>query len=64
MKTSYGLEFKVLPYEQIERFDGYDRSVAECHIANCGCIIVDNVYEQPIDNEYDLEEIYNLINVK
>ncbi len=62
MKTSYGLEFKVLPPEQIERFDGYDRRVAECHIANCSSIIVDGVYEQPIDNEYDLEEIYNLIN--
>ena len=62
MKTNYGLEFTTLKAEELNRFDGYDRSVAECHIANCGCIIVDSVYEQPIDNEYDLEEINNLIN--
>ncbi len=61
MMTSYGLEFKVLDAEEIIRLSGYDRSVAECHIANCGCIIVDAMYEQPIDNEYDLEEIYKLI---
>ena len=64
MKTSYGLEFMLLPSEQLDRFEEYDRSVAECHIANCGSIIVDSVYEQPIDNEYDLEDIYNLINAK
>ncbi len=64
MKTSYGLEFKVLDAEEIIRLSGYDRSVAECHIANCGCIIVDAVYEQPIDNEYDLEEIYEQLKEK
>ena len=62
MKTAYGLEFKTLNAEEITRFSGYDRVVAECHIANCGKIIVEAVYEQPIDNEYDLEEIYNNIN--
>lgn len=62
MKTSYGLEFELLTASELNRFDGYDRCVAECHIANCGSIIVDAVYHQPIDNEYDLEEIYNLIN--
>lgn len=60
MKTSYGLTFNTLPKEKIERFDGYDRTVALCHIANCGCIIT---YEngEPIDNEYDLDEIYDII---
>ena len=58
MKTSYGLEFKPINAEEISRFTGYDRAIAQCHIANCGCIIVDTLYEQPIDNEYDLEEIY------
>ena len=62
MKTEYGLEFMILPAEELDRFEGYDRSVAECQIANCGNIIVDTTYQQPIDNEYDLEEIYNLIN--
>lgn len=62
MKTSYGLEFELLTASELNRFDGYDRCVAECHIANCNKIIVDAVYHQPIDNEYDLEEIYNLIN--
>lgn len=62
MKTSYGLEFELLTTSELDKFDGYDRVVAECHIANCKKIIVDAVYHQPIDNEYDLEEIYNLIN--
>ena len=62
MKTSYGLEFIVLKSEEIERFEGYDKVVAECQIANCGKIIVDATYEQAIDNEYDLEEIYNALN--
>lgn len=62
MKTKYGLDFNALDAAEVVRFSGYDRVVAECHIANCGKIIVDAVYEQPIDNEYDLEEIYNTIN--
>ena len=62
MKTSYGLEFELLTASELDRFNGYDRVVAECQIANCGRIIVDVIYQQPIDNEYDLEEIYNLIN--
>lgn len=61
MKTSYGLEFIVLKSEEIERFEGYDKVVAKCQIANCGRIVVDATYQQPIDNEYDLEEIYEQI---
>lgn len=61
MKTKYGLEFTILPAEELDKFEGYDRCVAKCHIANCGSIIVDTTYQQPIDNENDLEEIYNLI---
>ena len=63
MKTSYGLEFEIMAPEEIERFDGYDRCVAECDVANCGKIIVDQ-YGMPIDNEYDLEEIYTIIKSK
>lgn len=61
METSYGLKFDVLPKEEVEQFEGYDRVVAQCHIANCGSIIVDAVYNEPIDNEYDLADIYNMI---
>lgn len=62
MKTSYGLTFNILNAEEIDRFSGYDRVVAANQVANCGKIIIDAVYEQPIDDEYDLEEIYKLIN--
>lgn len=64
MKTSHGLEFKPIDAEEISRFTGYDKAVAQCHIANCGYIIVDTLYEQPIDNEYDLDVIYELIKEK
>lgn len=64
METYYGLKFNILPKEEIDRFTEYDRVVAQCHIANCGSIIVDTVYRQPIDNEYDLYEIYEMINKK
>lgn len=58
MQTNYGLEFNVLPAERLDDFEGYDRSIAEIQIANCGKIIVDTTYNQPIDNEYDLAAIY------
>jgi len=62
MKTSYGLEFLTLGTDELDRFNGYNKVVAQCHIANCGRIIVDAVYEQPIDNEFDLEEAYRILN--
>lgn len=61
METSYGLHFEILPKKEVERFEGYDKVVAQCHVINYDCIIVDTEYHQPIDNEYDLEEIYNII---
>ena len=61
MKTSYGLHFETRPKEDIEQYEGYDRTTAECHIANCGCIIVDTEYHQPIDDEFDLAEIYSML---
>jgi hypothetical protein len=36
----------------------YDKTVAECHLANYGKIYVDE-YNQPIDDEYLLEMIAN-----
>lgn len=62
MKTSYGLEFLTLAAGELDKFNGYDKVVAQCHIVNCGSIIVDAVYEQPIDNEFDLEEAYRILN--
>lgn len=56
------IEFKILNADKLDSFTGYDRNIAKCHIANCGKIIVDITYGQPIDNEYDLEEIYNILN--
>ena len=63
MTTDYGLEFKVLsPQEWQSRkgeMDSYDASIGDMHIQNYGFVIIDAQYEQPIDNEYDLEEIEN-----
>ena len=42
----------------------YDRTVANAHIRNSGNVIVDTQYGAPIDNEYDLSEIYNQIREK
>ena len=61
METRYGLKFILLDKSKISEFTGYDRRVALCHIANCGHIIIDEEYELPIDNEYDLDEIYKMI---
>lgn len=60
MKTSYGLEFNVVTEIDPEWAD-YDKTVAKCHLASVGVVIVDTEYGQPIDNEYDLEEIYRIL---
>ena len=60
MKTSYGFEFNTVTEIDPEWSD-YDKKVAECHLANAGVVIVDTEYGQPIDNEYDLEEIYRIL---
>lgn len=57
MKTSYGLEYEVLPPSEINRFEGYDKVIAQNQISNYGCIIINKAYGDPIDNEYDIEEI-------
>ncbi len=60
MKTSYGLEFNLV--DQINPYwSEYDKMVASCHLANVGVIIIDAKYAQPIDNEYDLDEIYPMV---
>lgn len=54
-----GLEYDVLDPSEINTMSGYDRTVALCHIKNVGKIIVYAGTREPIDNEYDLGEIYN-----
>ena len=56
-----GLKYETLDPSELDRFSDYDKSVASCHIANCGRIIVYAGTMEPIDNEYDLEEIYKEI---
>ena len=36
----------------------YDRNQVEMHLMNCGFGFLDSEYQKPIDNEYELEEIY------
>ena len=60
MVTYYGLEFDLHDGDYLNTLDGYEKTVARCHLANCGKIITYTDGEV-IDNEYDLEEIYNLI---
>lgn len=60
MKTNYGLEFNLL--DKIESsWSDYDKQIAHIHLENSGKIIVDPIYGKPIDNEYDLDEIYEMI---
>lgn len=54
-RTDNGVRFKTTDVFE-SWWSEYDNAVAESHIANYGCIILDE-YDCPIDNEYDLEEI-------
>lgn len=59
-ETSYGLKFTLKePICLSSISDEYDRVVAKTHIANCGFIIMYKL--EVIDNEYDLNEIYSMI---
>ena len=60
MKTNYGLEFKLLSKIK-PSWSNYDKQVAGMHLANAGKIIVDTTYGNPIDNEFDLDEIYQIL---
>lgn len=60
MKTSYGLEFQITPAIEPD-WSEYGKLVAHCHLKNVGVIMIDTEYGQPIDNEYDLEEIYQML---
>lgn len=63
METSYGLKFELLK-EINPTWDNYDKTVAQCHLKDVGVIIVDTEYHNPIDNEYDLDEIYRILETK
>ena len=59
-ETSYGLKFSLKETACLSSItDEYDRVVARTHIANCGFIIAYKL--DVIDNEYDLNEIYSMI---
>ena len=60
MKTNYGLKFNLLSKVKPSWSD-YDKQIARTHLANAGKIIVDTTYGNPIDNEYDLDEIYQIL---
>lgn len=55
--TKYGVKYDVLSAKMVDTFEGYDYTVASCHINNYGLIIVDE-YGSPIDDEYILEDIF------
>lgn len=46
--------------KDIERFSGYNRTLAECHLHNWGVIILDDEYEQPLEVEEALHVIESL----
>ncbi len=60
METSYGLKFELVK-EINPQWDDYNKTVAECHLQNAGVIIVDIEYQTPIDDEFDLDEIYRML---
>lgn len=60
MEASYGLKFELVK-EINPQWDDYNKTVAECHLQNAGVIIVDIEYQTPIDDEFDLDEIYRML---
>ena len=69
-KTSYGLEYTTITKEEWDTLEplthecnwtDYDRMMVGIQIANCGYGILSTEYGTPIDNEYDLEEIYKTL---
>ena len=70
MKTGYGLQ--VLATKDLttalllaDGKDGvvsqYDRNVLDMQFRNCGWYIINELYAEPVDNEYDLESIYEML---
>lgn len=61
IKTPSGTTLALLPFRALENYSGYDRSVADTHIMNCGSIVVYPGTAEPVDNEYLLNEAYDVI---
>lgn len=59
-----GRKINVLPQSEINNFVGYDFSVAEMHVNNCGFILTDAQFNDVIDNEFDLAECYEILSKK
>lgn len=69
-ETSYGMKFLAITPKEWEvlrpltyqcNWSDYDRLMVEMHIGNCGYGILSAEYQTPIDNEYDLAEIYTML---
>lgn len=56
-----GRKINVLPQSEINNFVGYDFSVAEMHVNNCGFILTDAQFNDVLDNEFDLAECYEIL---
>lgn len=62
--TNYGLSFRLT--KDIDEFEGYDKVMARMQVQNCGYAVVLPSYDDPnvyniTDNEYDLDEIYSMV---
>lgn len=55
--TSLGWQTMKTTTEINEKWNDYNKSVATCQLNNYGVIFLD-AYDCPIDNEYELEEMY------
>mgnify|MGYP006376448653 CR=1 FL=1 len=60
-----GVNYILLSKSELNKFSGYDKVIAECHLSNCGYIICyeggyDSDFE-PLDDEYILDALYNLL---
>lgn len=62
-QTPYGLEFMLKDKSYLDTQVDYDRTVAYCHIRNVGCVVTFPDGEV-MDNEYDLDYIYKMIENK
>ena len=70
MKTSYGLqviatkdlETALRLTREVDAFqDSYNRNILDMQFKNCGWYIINEGYAEPVDSEYDLEEIYKML---
>jgi len=63
--TNYGLQFIPITKEEWEILNGtnwseYNKEQVRIHFMNGKYAFLDSEYFTPIDNEYDLEELYQM----